>query len=83
LISTTAETTNNYGVDRDYALGMIQTWNAALSREFPGNWNLTGIYTGTKGTDLDILRAPNRGPLGPLIPDVQAFIWESSGGIPS
>jgi trimeric autotransporter adhesin len=80
LISTTTETTNNYGVDRAYALGMIQTWNAALSRDFPGNWNLTGIYTGTKGTDLDILRAPNRGPLGPLIPDVQAFIWESSGG---
>jgi hypothetical protein len=80
LISTTAETTNNYGVDRDYALGMIQTWNAALSRDFPGNWNVTGIYTGTKGTDLDILRAPNRGPLGPLIQDVQAFIWESSGG---
>jgi len=80
LLSSTAITTNNFGVDRDYALGMIQTWNAALSRDLPRNWNVTGVYTGTKGTDLDILRAPNRGPLGPLIPDVQPFIWESSGG---
>ena len=37
-------------------------------------------YTGVKGTNLDILRAPNRGPGGALIPGTQAFIWESSGG---
>jgi hypothetical protein len=38
-------------------------------------------YTGTKGTNLDLLRAPNRNPDGTLrIPDVQAFTWESSGG---
>jgi len=80
LLSSTATTTNNYGVDKDYSLGTIQTWNAALSRDLPKNWNVTGVYTGTKGTDLDILRAPNRGPLGLLIPGVQPFTWESSGG---
>ena len=80
LLSSTAATTNNFGVDKDYALGMIQTWNAALSRDFKENWTVSGAYTGTKGTDLDILRAPNRGPLGPVIPGVQAFTWESSGG---
>jgi len=80
LLSSGATTTNNYGVDKDYALGTIQTWNAAVTRTLPQNWTVTGTYTGTKGTDLDILRAPNRGPLGLLIPGVQAFTWESSGG---
>ena len=80
LLSTTATTTNNWGVDRDYALGTIQTWNAAFSRDVSKNWTVSAAYTGTKGTDLDILRAPNRGPLGLLIPGVQAFTWESSGG---
>ncbi|MGC2561172.1 MAG: hypothetical protein WA389_20260, partial [Terriglobales bacterium] len=41
-------------------------------------------YTGTKGTDLDILEAPNRtvGPNGfqILIPGVQSFTYESSVG---
>ena len=37
-------------------------------------------YTGIKGTDLDILRAPALGPGGVLIAGAQPFIWESSGG---
>ena len=31
LLSSTSATTNNFGVDRDYALGTIQTWNARRS----------------------------------------------------
>ena len=61
-------------------VGVVQTWNAAISRDLSRTWSIAAGYTGTKGTSLDILRAPNRGPLGLLIPDVQAFIWESSGG---
>jgi hypothetical protein len=79
LLASTG-TSNNYGVDRDYALGTIQTWNAAISRDIGKDWNVMATYTGTKGTNLDILRAPNRGLDGLLIPDVQAFTWESSGG---
>src|SRR4029079_7373799 len=37
-------------------------------------------YNGSKGTRLDMLRAPNRGPLGLRIPDVQSFLWETSEG---
>ena len=73
-------TTNNCGVDKDYALGTIQTWNAAVTRSSCKNWTAMAGYTGTKGTNLDILRAPNRGPVGLLIPGVQPFTWESSGG---
>src|SRR5262249_29283262 len=69
------------GVDKDYGLGMIQTWNATFSRDLWRNYTVIVGYTGTKGTSLDLLRAPNRNPDGSLrIPDVQAFIWESSGG---
>jgi hypothetical protein len=39
-----------------------------------------GGYTGTKGDHLDIVRAPNRGPDGLRIPDVQPFLWQTSEG---
>ena len=80
LIAPAPATTNNWGVDRDYELGMIQTWNASVTRNLTQDWMLQATYTGIKGTDLDILRAPALGPGGVLIPGVQAFIWESSGG---
>ncbi len=64
---------------RSYVLGMIQTWNADLSRDF-GYWNLGAGYVGTRGSDLDMLRAPNRGPDGLLLPDVQAFTWQAAEG---
>ena len=37
-------------------------------------------YTGTKGTRLDILEAPNRTATGVLFPGVQPFYWEDSVG---
>jgi hypothetical protein len=81
LVSSTAgTTTNNWGVDPSYALGTIQMWNAAVTRNLTPNWAVTASYTGTKGTNLDLLNAPNRGPLGLLIPDVQPFTYETSGG---
>ena len=71
---TGASVTNNWGVDRNYQLGNIQTWNLTLTRDFKKNWTVMTGYTGTKGSSLDILRAPNRGPDGLRIPDVQAFL---------
>jgi hypothetical protein len=41
---------------------------------------MSADYTGTKGTRLDILQAPNRTAAGLRIPGVQAFNWESSNG---
>ena len=37
-------------------------------------------YTGTRGGDLDIQRAPNRGPDGTIDPNLPPYIWESSLG---
>ncbi len=80
LLTPAPATTNNWGVDRDYALGMIQTWNATVTKNFTQDWTMQVGYTGVKGTDLDILRAPALGANGEPIPETQAFIWESSGG---
>jgi hypothetical protein len=68
-----------YGVDPDYRLGYVQMWNLDLQRDLTRTVQLGIGYNGTKGSNLDILRAPNRGPTGLLIPGVPPFIWESSG----
>ena len=41
---------------------------------------MSADYTGTKGTRLDILQAPNRTATGVRIAGVQPFTWESSIG---
>jgi len=75
----TATTTNNFGVDKNYRLGYVQIWNVDLQRELTRTWTVGASYIGTKGSQLDLLRAPNRGPDGTLLADVQPYIWESSG----
>jgi trimeric autotransporter adhesin len=74
------ETTNTYGVDSNYGLGLVQTWNADLSRDFRQAWNVSAGYTQTRGSSLDIVRAPNRDPDGLRIEGVQPFLWETSEG---
>ena len=62
LLGGSSNITNNFGIDPNYGLGMIQTWNATVSRTFWKTWTATAGYTGTRGTSLDLLRAPNREP---------------------
>jgi trimeric autotransporter adhesin len=76
----TATTTNNFGVDKNYQLGYVQIWNADVQRDLSRTLSVGASYIGTKGSQLDLLRAPNRGPSGLLLADVQPFVWESSGG---
>jgi hypothetical protein len=72
--------TNTYGVDKNYALGLVQTWNADVSRDLRQVWNVGANYTHTRGSSLDMVRAPNRGPDGLRIPDVQPFLWQTAEG---
>ncbi|HUS19124.1 MAG TPA: TonB-dependent receptor [Terriglobales bacterium] len=76
--ATTGLLTNNFGVDRDYRLGYVQTWNLDTQRELRPGLVLNVGYNGAKGTRLDMQRAPNRTPTGLRIPGVQAFLWQSS-----
>jgi outer membrane receptor protein involved in Fe transport len=71
-------TKNSYGIDKNYQLGKVQIWSLDLQREVAGVWVFAIGYAGTRGTDLDLERAPNRGPVGPRLPDVQPFLWQSS-----
>ena len=78
--NATSGVTNTYGVDKDYALGRVQTWNADLSRDLTQAWNIGGGYTRTTGSSLDLVRAPNRGPSGLRIAGVQPFLWQTAEG---
>ena len=77
---TSSTTTNSYGIDPDYELGIAQVWNADYSRDLPGAINAGISYNGTRGTHLDMLRAPNRDATGLRIEGVQPFLWQTSEG---
>jgi len=77
---TTTATSNNYGVDPNYRVAYVQMWNLNVQREITSTVLLNVGYTGSKGTALDMLRAPNRGPDGILIPGIESFTWETSQG---
>jgi trimeric autotransporter adhesin len=71
---------NNFGVDPNYRLGYVQIWNIDMQQQIRPTLILNLDYTGTKGTRLDILEAPNRTATGVLFPGVQPFYWEDSVG---
>jgi trimeric autotransporter adhesin len=72
--------TNNFGVDPNYRLGYVQIWNVDVQQQIRPTLIMNLDYTGTKGTRLDILEAPNRTETGVLFPGVQPFYWEDSLG---
>jgi hypothetical protein len=78
--SSTNDITNNYAVNPNYRLGYVQIRNLDIQQQIRPTLLLNIDYTGTKGTDLDILEAPNRTATGILISQAQAFTYETSVG---
>jgi hypothetical protein len=70
--------TNDYAVNPNYRLGYVQIRNLDIQQQIRPTILLNIDYTGTKGTDLDILEAPNRSATGIRISGVQAFTYENS-----
>ncbi|HXX44428.1 MAG TPA: carboxypeptidase regulatory-like domain-containing protein [Candidatus Acidoferrales bacterium] len=79
---------NTQAVAPFYKPGYAQIWNLSTETSLSQNWILDLTYTGTKGTDLDVLRAPNRAPLGTsqaniqsqrIDPDATGFTFDQSG----
>jgi len=70
--------TNNYAVNPNYRLGYVQIRNLDIQQQIRPTLLLNIDYTGTKGTDLDILEAPNRTLTGIRITGVESFNYESS-----
>jgi trimeric autotransporter adhesin len=69
---------NNFAVNPNYRLGYVQIRNLDIQQQIRPTLLMNLDYTGTKGTDLDILEAPNRTATGILIPNVEAFTYENS-----
>ena len=72
--------TNSYGIDKNYELGMIHQFSVDYNRDLFRSWNAGATYVGTRGRQLDMLRAPNRGPDGLRIAGVDPFTWQSAEG---
>ncbi|HUA13837.1 MAG TPA: TonB-dependent receptor [Verrucomicrobiae bacterium] len=70
--------TNTYAVNPNYRLGYVQIWNLNIQQEIRPTLLLNIDYTGTKGTRLDILEAPNRDQAGIRLATVDAFNWQTS-----
>jgi hypothetical protein len=82
-------TTNTYAVDPNFRLGYVQIWNLDVQQQVRPTLVVNFDYTGTKGTALDILEAPNRTLVAN--PDcasnpflvwcgVGPFYWQNSAG---
>jgi trimeric autotransporter adhesin len=73
---------NTYGIDPNYRIGYAQQWDLSVQRELQKlKLQLLVDYTGTKGTHLDLVEAPNLTASGALrIPNVQDFKYETWGG---
>jgi hypothetical protein len=72
--------TNTYAVDRFYKPGYAQTWNFGIQHSLPHQLVVELSYMGTKGTDLDLQRMPNRAaPGSPLTAEQRRLIGNATG----
>ncbi len=79
--------TNTVAIDPNYRVGYAQLWNVSLESQVTPSLVIDINYNGTKGTHLDLLRAPNRAsPGSPLntdlnrrIPNAPGFVYDTSG----
>ena len=74
------ETRNNYGIDRDYVVGTAQQAVVGVQRQLFRTYQVSAQYGHTIGSNLEIVRAPNRDADGLRIEGVQPFTWTSSEG---
>ncbi|HYL68744.1 MAG TPA: carboxypeptidase regulatory-like domain-containing protein [Candidatus Limnocylindria bacterium] len=86
--TTVTPCSNTGAINPFYKDGYAQIWTLGTETSFTQNWILDLTYTGTKGTNLDLLRAPNRAPLGTpptetqqllQIPGATSFYFDQSG----
>jgi hypothetical protein len=74
------ETRNNYGIDRDYVVGTAQQAVFGVQRQLFRTYQVSAQYGHTIGSNLEIVRAPNRDADGLRIEGVQPFTWTTSDG---
>jgi hypothetical protein len=78
---------NSLAVDPNYKVSYAQLWNVSVESRLKPSLVVDVTYTGTKGSHLDLLRAPNRAtPGSPFstdlrrrIPNAPGFTYETDG----
>jgi trimeric autotransporter adhesin len=76
-------TSDVFGIDPNFRIGYVQSWNLALQRDMPFALQMTATYLGTKGTHGPQEILPNSYPLGEANPCPgcpSGFTYETSGG---
>jgi hypothetical protein len=81
--STNETIENNWAVDRNYRLGMVQIYNLNIQRTIPLGIVLNVGYNGAKGSGLDVVGSPNGvptsiNPAGVTTPGIAPFDYEES-----
>ncbi len=69
---------NSFGVNPNYRLGLVQVYNADIQRTLPSGIVLNVGYNGSKGSDLDVTRAPNHTASAVTTPNAVSFRYEDS-----
>ena len=69
---------NNFSVNKDYRLGMVQVYNLDIQRTLPQGIVLNIGYNGSKGSNLDVVRAPNHTVSSVTTTNAEAFRYEDS-----
>ena len=69
---------NNYSVNKNYRLGMVQAYDINMQKTLPLQMVLNIGYSGAKGSDLDVVGSPNSTPGGVTTPGVAPFSYETS-----
>ncbi len=69
---------NNYAVNPNYRLGLVQVYNLNIQRALPLQTILNVGYNGSKGSNLDIEYAANQSGNTVITPNAQAFLYEDS-----
>jgi hypothetical protein len=63
-----ATTPEAFGVDPNYRVGYVHTWNLKVQRDLPASLQLVVLYTGIKGTRGAQEFLPNTNPIGAVNP---------------
>ena len=74
------ETRNDYGIDRGYVVGTANQAVVGVQRPLFRTYQVAAQYGHTIGSNLEIVRAPNRDADGLRIEGVQPFTWTTSDG---
>ncbi len=70
--------TNTIAIDPNYTNAYAQIWNLGIETQISPSWLVTVTYTGTKGTHLELLSAPNQ--LAPGVTGAPLLVSNVTGG---